>query len=112
MHSHANHDLYCIRPSEATLPLLDYLNASSVNATFCVVGSRIKERPHILEKIHQQGHHLCIHTWSHPALTTLSNEQIIAELEWTRRIITTITGVSPTYLRPPYGKLKLISRRY
>jgi hypothetical protein len=49
------------------------------------------------------GHEICSHTWSHTALTTLTNEQIIAEIRWTEKIIREVTGVTPRYLRPPYG---------
>jgi len=46
-----------------------------------------------------------VHTWSHPALTTLSNEQIIAELGWTKKIIKDVLGVTPNMMRPPYGDI-------
>lgn len=36
-----------------------------------------------------------VHTWSHPYLTTLTNEQIVAELGWTAKAIKEITGVTP-----------------
>lgn len=36
---------------------------------------------------------------------TLTNEQIIAELGWTREAIRQITGVSPNTMRPPYGDI-------
>lgn len=35
--------------------------------------------------------------------TTLSNEEIIAELGWTKEIIKAVIGVTPTTMRPPYG---------
>jgi peptidoglycan/xylan/chitin deacetylase (PgdA/CDA1 family) len=35
----------------------------------------------------------------------LKNEQIVAELGWTREIIKRITGVTPTTMRAPYGDL-------
>ena len=46
-----------------------------------------------------------VHTWSHPALTTLTNEQIVAELGWTRKAIKDVTGVTPILFRPPYGDI-------
>lgn len=39
------------------------------------------------------------------SLATLSNEQIIAELGWTREAIRQITGVTPNTMRPPYGDI-------
>jgi hypothetical protein len=51
------------------------------------------------------GHQLSVHTWSHPALTTLTNEQIVAELGWTAKVIKAVTGVTPNTMRPPYGDI-------
>lgn len=39
---------------------------------------------------------------------TVSNEQIIAELGWTRKAIKDITGVTPLYMRPPYGDIECV----
>ena len=44
-------------------------------------------------------------TWSHPALTTLTNEQIVAELGWSRKTIKDITGVTVRTFRPPQGDI-------
>ena len=52
------------------------------------------------------GHQVAVHTWSHPYLTTLTNEQIIAELGWTRQAIRDVIGVSPSMMRPPYGDIE------
>ena len=38
-------------------------------------------------------------------LTSLTNEQIVAELGWTREAIKTVLGVTPTTMRPPYGDI-------
>ena len=45
------------------------------------------------------------HTWSHRYLTSQTNEQIVAEFEWTARIIQLVTGVRPTMARPPFGDI-------
>ncbi|CAG8773756.1 10766_t:CDS:1, partial [Acaulospora colombiana] len=51
------------------------------------------------------GHQLGVHTWSHTALTTQSNEEIIAEMQWTAAVIKNAVGVTPTYMRPPFGDM-------
>lgn len=38
-------------------------------------------------------------------LTTLTTEEIVAELGWTRKAIQTVLGVTPTTMRPPYGDI-------
>jgi len=49
------------------------------------------------------GHHLCVHTWSHPAMTTQTNAQVVAELYWTLKAIKEATGVTSKCWRPPQG---------
>jgi len=51
------------------------------------------------------GHQIGVHTWSHTPLTTQSNEQIIAELGWSKKVIKDILGVTPNTFRPPYGDI-------
>jgi len=36
-------------------------------------------------------------------MTSLSNQQIVAELKWTEKAIQSVIGVTPIYWRPPYG---------
>jgi len=63
------------------------------------------ERPAVLVEEYMQGHEISVHTWSHPHLTSLTNEQIVAELGWTRKAIKAVLGVTPTTMRPPYGDI-------
>jgi peptidoglycan/xylan/chitin deacetylase (PgdA/CDA1 family) len=54
-------------------------------------------------------HQIAVHTWSHPYLTTLSNEAIIAELGWTKKVIKDVLGVTPNIMRPPYGDIEYVT---
>jgi len=92
-------------PSPWTQKLLNYLDSQNIKATFFVVGSRVVERPPVLIEEYMAGHEISVHTWSHRPLTSLTNEQIVAELGWTRAIIQTVLGVTPTTMRPPYGDI-------
>ncbi|KJA28095.1 carbohydrate esterase family 4 protein [Hypholoma sublateritium FD-334 SS-4] len=92
-------------PSGYSAYLLDFLEEKDISATFFVVGSRVIERPAILLEEYMAGHEISVHTWSHSALTNLTNEQIVAELGWTRKAIKTFLGVTPTTMRPPYGDI-------
>jgi peptidoglycan/xylan/chitin deacetylase (PgdA/CDA1 family) len=92
-------------PSEFTPLVLDYLQRSRVRATFFVIGSQVRLHPDILRRAHSEGHQIAIHTWSHRSLVTLPNEVVLAELEWTARIIESTIGVRPKYFRPPFGDL-------
>ncbi|CAG8632956.1 2844_t:CDS:2 [Acaulospora morrowiae] len=90
-------------PTTFTIDLLNYLKPRGLKITFFVVGSRVAESPEILKMAYDLGHEIGVHTWSHPYLTTQSNEQIIAELQWTAEIIKATIGVIPAYMRPPFG---------
>ncbi|KDQ19200.1 carbohydrate esterase family 4 protein [Botryobasidium botryosum FD-172 SS1] len=92
-------------PSPYTPRLLDYLNQQQIKATFFVVGSRVVTRPNMLQTEYMLGHQISVHTWSHHALTSLTNEQIVAELGWTRQAIKDVLGVTPTTMRPPFGDI-------
>ncbi|KAF8159547.1 hypothetical protein B0H34DRAFT_703906 [Crassisporium funariophilum] len=92
-------------PSPYSTNLLKKLDEKDVKVTFFVVGSRVIERPNILIEEYMSGHEISVHTWSHSALTTLTTEQIVAELGWTRKAIRTVLGVTPTTMRPPKGDI-------
>ncbi|GAC92536.1 chitin deacetylase [Pseudozyma hubeiensis SY62] len=92
-------------PSPYTPTLLEYLNQNNLKSTFFVVGSRVISRPQMLQTEFQQGHQISVHTWSHPPLTTLTNEQIVAELGWSKEVIRSVLGVTPNTMRPPYGDI-------
>jgi len=92
-------------PTESTPKLLTYLNSQNLKATFFMVGSRVIGHPEFAQYQHLTGHELSVHTWSHPSLTNLTNEQIVAELGWTRKAIHDVTGVTPLTMRPPTGDI-------
>lgn len=92
-------------PSPYTPLLLDYLDSKNTTTTFFLVGSRVISRPEMVQSEYMAGHQLSVHTWSHPYLTKLTNEQIVAELGWTKKVIKDVTGVTPNTFRPPYGDI-------
>lgn len=83
--------------------MYDNLLAHNQKATLFIVGSRAISYPATLKRAYSEGHQIAIHTWSHPAMTSLSNEQVVAELKWTEKAIKSVIGVTPKYWRPPFG---------
>lgn len=86
-------------PSPYTTTLLNYLAEQQVTSTFFIVGSRALSRPDMLRAELVLGHQLSVHTWSHPYLTTLTNEELVAELGWTKKVIQEATGLTPNTVR-------------
>lgn len=68
-----------------------------------MVGSRVTQNPDEVLKTVQDGHQIAVHTWTHHPLTSLTNEQIVAEIKFTEAAIYKAIGKVPTYFRPPYG---------
>lgn len=49
---------------------------------------------------------IAVHTWTHPYMTTQTNEEVLAQLAWTIQIIYDSTdGKIPRFWRPPYGDI-------
>ncbi|KAJ3301953.1 chitin deacetylase [Kappamyces sp. JEL0829] len=92
-------------PSEYSPTLLDWLKSKGIKATFFLVGSQVVQFPEVVQRQFDEGHQIAIHTWSHRALTSLTTDQVVAELEWTAQAIQQIIGVRPTYFRPPFGDI-------
>jgi len=93
-------------PQIATPNLLEYLDEHDLKATFFVLGSRATWYPYTLQAEYLAGHQIAIHTWSHSTpLTELTNEQVVAELGWARKAVKDVLGVSPRYMRPPFGDI-------
>ncbi|KAG0238206.1 chitin deacetylase [Actinomortierella wolfii] len=88
-----------------TEKLLALLEEKNVTATMFVTGMKSSKGPWLLKDILAKGHHLASHTWSHSGLTTLTNEEIVAELKWTEKYIFDHTGYRVKYFRPPYGDI-------
>ncbi|SAL98872.1 hypothetical protein [Absidia glauca] len=83
--------------------LYDFLAQHNQKAALFYIGSNVVTAPLAAQRALADGHTLCVHTWSHPAMTTQSNEQVVAELYWTLRAIKEVTGVTTRCWRPPYG---------
>ncbi|KAL0078162.1 chitin deacetylase [Phycomyces blakesleeanus] len=92
-------------PTQFSSKLYDFLDTTKQKATLFMIGGQVVQYPELVKRAFDSGHELAIHTWSHSYLTTLSNEQIAAELKWTELAIKEVTGVSPRFFRPPYGDI-------
>ncbi|EIW79320.1 carbohydrate esterase family 4 protein [Coniophora puteana RWD-64-598 SS2] len=92
-------------PAPYTQQLLQFLASKNITSTFFVVGSRVIERPQVLVEEYMAGHEIAVHTWSHRPLTSLTTQQVVAELGYTRKAIRQVLGVSPTLMRPPFGDI-------
>lgn len=90
--------------NEDTEQLIEILNGYNVPATFFVVGEWVDKYPESVKALFDAGMEIMNHSDTHPHMNSLSTEQIIAELESCNQKIESVTGVSPTLVRLPYGE--------
>lgn len=89
----------------ATPKILEALKQSRAQATFFLVGTRIKEYPYLAREIVRQGHEVGNHTMTHPRLPDLNGGQILLELQGCEKEFRDATGHSMQLFRPPGMKL-------
>lgn len=89
-----------------TPKVLDVLKKEKVPATFFVTGHYLKSNADLIKRMAKEGHIVGNHSWSHPDMTTISDDQIRKELERVRAETEELTGKKKMfYLRPPRGIL-------
>lgn len=86
-----------------TEQLLDGLKDRGVVVTFFVTGEHAILHPHVISRMQEEGHLIGNHTYSHLQLTKKNRAKFKQELIDTNKVISDITGESPSYVRPPYG---------
>ncbi|WP_197046731.1 polysaccharide deacetylase family protein [Oceanobacillus salinisoli] len=89
-----------------TTQILEILREKDVKATFFVVGERVRKYPEQLRQMYQDGHAIGNHTWDHPHLPELKDQEFIENIQSAAEEIERVIGVKPTLFRPPYGEIK------
>jgi len=90
--------------SQPTPLILDALRAAGVRATMFLTGEWIRKNPDLVRRIVAAGHEVGNHTFSHPDLRGLRDEDIGAQLRDTARLFYEVTGSQMVpYFRPPFG---------
>jgi peptidoglycan/xylan/chitin deacetylase (PgdA/CDA1 family) len=97
-------------PSDNTGTILDILKKYKMKATFFLIGYKMRGNKAIVQRIVNEGHQIGSHTQDHLWLTSLTNEQIVAQIvEWENTLISyNFTGPLsgskiPNYFRAPHG---------
>ncbi|KAJ7036816.1 hypothetical protein C8F04DRAFT_1394063 [Mycena alexandri] len=109
----------CLTPNTAALTfddgpyqwskdVTDLVTAAGGHCTFfvngnnwdCIYGEAQRES---LAYAFKAGHQIANHGWAHQDLTTLNTTQMDSEIKKVDDALRDILGVTPAYLRPPYG---------
>ncbi|KAJ7095385.1 carbohydrate esterase family 4 protein [Mycena belliarum] len=91
-------------PQPASDKLLTFLKEHTETATHFLIGVNLISNPNEFKTAFEMGGDMAVHTWTHPYMTTLSNEDVVAQLGWTMELIHNSTGGRvPKFWRPPFG---------
>ena len=84
-----------------TRALLDGLEKRDAKATFLLCGYRLKDYPREAKRIHELGHEIGLHGYSHSCMAKMCAEELERELADTLALLP--EGCKPVFLRPPGG---------
>ncbi|MEO3746229.1 polysaccharide deacetylase family protein [Plantactinospora sp. B24E8] len=87
-----------------TTALLNALRSAGARATFFNMGQRVQQNAALARAQRDAGMWVENHSWSHPHMTQLSQQQMASEISQTQQAIQQATGVTPRLFRPPYGE--------
>lgn len=94
-------------PSSKYTPLLlEGLKERGVQATFFLMGKNIEGNEELVRQMQEEGHVIGNHTYNHVQLNRVSEQKAKEEIEKTSNEIYEVTGVYPSYIRPPFGAWK------
>lgn len=84
--------------------ILDVMQEQNVTGAFFILGNLIERNPDLVKRMADQGHLVCNHTYTHKNITTMSQNELNAELDRLENAYQQLTGKPmDKYFRPPEG---------
>lgn len=92
-------------PAQQYTPqILQILEEHRVPAAFFCIGKRIEENKSLFRQLHEQGHIIGNHSYTHtPIFDLLSTKRMQQDLEQADVAMNEVLGLQPKLFRPPYG---------
>lgn len=92
-------------PDERYTPeILDLLRDHGLRAVFAVTGENVLRYPHLIRRMHEEGHLIANHTFTHShGLLFFSYRRMLEEMTKTNEALRAVTGSDPVYFCPPVG---------
>ena len=85
-----------------TPKILDILKQKNVKGTFMLIGAEAAENIGLMQRIAREGNEIGNHTYTHPDISEISQQQTDLQIKLTERLFASKLGVQPLYFRPPY----------
>ncbi|MEU9829918.1 polysaccharide deacetylase family protein [Streptosporangium sp. NPDC048047] len=89
----------------STPRFLDELARLGCRATFFVLGEMLERHPGLGRRVAADGHEIAVHGWHHGNALVTPPGRTAAGIGRTARLVADVTGVRPSWYRPPYGAL-------
>ena len=86
-----------------TAEILDELKALHVPATFFLIGQNAERYPGLVRRIWAEGHEIGNHTYTHPNIAVIPEQEARLQLNATRRVLESLLHRSTLLFRPPYN---------
>ncbi len=86
-----------------TASLLEKLRKYNIKATFFISGIWIEAYPEDFRKIYEEGHDIGNHSYKHPLMLELTEEEIYKEINHTEQLSQNIINADCIFFRFPYG---------
>ncbi len=84
--------------------ILDILGEHGIKATFFLIGSNAARYPDLVERIVAEGHEIGHHTFTHPALLTISDRQLRLEMNALQLFLEGTINRNTVLFRASYGE--------
>lgn len=92
---------------QATDFVLQQLAKYEAKATFFFIGKNVLAHPEMAKDVLSAGHSIGNHTFTHCNGWKTKKENYLADFQKCQENIEDTLGISPTYFRPPYGKITI-----
>lgn len=86
-----------------TPQMAEALNQRGAKSTFFMVGSWVGQKEELVRQLISDGHQIGNHSWEHLNFSHMSEADIRADVEKSRRRLAEVTGQEDFLVRTPYG---------
>ena len=87
-----------------TEQLLKIFDDAQIRVTFFTVGKMLEKYPELGQAIIAAGHEIGSHSYNHLDMTTMSEAEVVEDVERSRRVLDSQGFNNVCLFRPPYGK--------
>lgn len=91
-----------------TRALLEGLEERGVKSTFLLCGYRMEQYPKLTQMIHEAGHEIGLHGYSHDPMDQMCLRDLCREIDKTTALLP--DGCKASFLRPPGGQFNALTK--